>query len=209
MAWRSDCTWTRPCSSASPRAVRCGCSVEENLADYCTALEGVSHFHYFVWSAARARNVSLLELELQAEVDKYASALRLTLEQREGRVPRELFHRLFDGASFLPHLTDAERRRYEEAHRLQRGSAAGSKIGFLRRRRARPEGAAGGVADVLSPRKARQAAPRGAVVLRRHLLVFLFVRHLACGARSTSTAPAGPSSSSSVCLPSAPLLYGL
>jgi len=38
---------------------------EENLADYCTALEGVSHFHYFVWSAGRERTVSLLELELQ------------------------------------------------------------------------------------------------------------------------------------------------
>jgi len=66
---------------------------EENLADYCTALEGVSHFHYFVWSAGRDRRVSLLELELQAEVDKYASALRLLLEQRGGRFPAELFDR--------------------------------------------------------------------------------------------------------------------
>ena len=28
---------------------------EDNLADYCTALEGVSHFHYLVWSLARGR----------------------------------------------------------------------------------------------------------------------------------------------------------
>ena len=44
---------------------------DDNLQDCCTALEGVSHFHYFVWSADRRRHVSLLELELQAEVDKY------------------------------------------------------------------------------------------------------------------------------------------
>jgi len=31
---------------------------EDNLPDYCTALEGVSHFHYLVWSVARGRNVS-------------------------------------------------------------------------------------------------------------------------------------------------------
>ncbi|HSQ70694.1 MAG TPA: hypothetical protein VLM41_11470, partial [Steroidobacteraceae bacterium] len=37
---------------------------EENIADYCTALEGVSHFHYLVWSLRRERSVSLLELEL-------------------------------------------------------------------------------------------------------------------------------------------------
>ena len=64
---------------------------ESNLADYCTALEGVSHFHYVTWSAGCARNVSLLELELQAEVDKYASALSLLLAQRAGRFPGELF----------------------------------------------------------------------------------------------------------------------
>lgn len=112
---------------------------DENLADYCTALEGVSHFHYFVWSAGRARHVSLLELELQAEVDKYASALRLMLEQREGRFPGELFERLFGRASFLPHLSAQERSRYEEAHRFAARFCRRLEERFLRRRRARPE----------------------------------------------------------------------
>jgi hypothetical protein len=112
---------------------------EENLADYCTALEGVSHFHYFVWSVTRERSVSLLELELQAEVDKYASALRLTLEQRNGRFPSELFHRLFDRAGFLPHLSAAERSRYEEAHRFAARFCRRLEDRFLRSRRARPE----------------------------------------------------------------------
>lgn len=112
---------------------------DDNLADYCTALEGVSHFHYLVWSAGRARPVSLLELELQAEVDKYASALRLMLEQRAGRFPAELFARLFEGACFLPHLSAVERSRYEEAHRCAARFCRRLEERFLRRRQARPE----------------------------------------------------------------------
>jgi hypothetical protein len=112
---------------------------DENLADYCTALEGVSHFHYVVWSAVRARTVSLLELELQAEVDKYANALQLLLAQRGGRFPGELFERLFDGASFLPTLTPEQRDRYEEAHCYAARFCRRLEERFLRRRQARPE----------------------------------------------------------------------
>jgi hypothetical protein len=112
---------------------------EANLADYCTALEGVSHFHYLVWSATRARAVSLLELELQAEVDKYASALRLLLAQRGGRFPDGLFERLFERASFLPALGPEQRARYEEAHRYAARFCRRLEERFLRRRQARPE----------------------------------------------------------------------
>jgi len=112
---------------------------ERNLADYCTALEGVSHFHYVVWNTDRTREISLLELELQAEVDKYASALRLMLEQREGRFPAELFHRLFEAVHFLPQLAEPERARYEEAHRCAARFCRRLEERFLRRRRARPE----------------------------------------------------------------------
>lgn len=112
---------------------------ERNLADYCTALEGVSHFHYCAWSAQLSREVSLLELELQAEVDKYASALRLMLAQRGGRFPPDLFHRLFEKASFLPALDAESRRRYEEAHRCAARFCRRLEERFLRSRRARPE----------------------------------------------------------------------
>jgi hypothetical protein len=112
---------------------------EHNLGDFCTALEGVSHFHYFVWSAGMARHVSLLELELQAEVDKYASALQLMLQQRDGRFPGELFERLFDRARFLPHLPPQERTRYEEAHRFAARFCRRLEERFLRRRQARPD----------------------------------------------------------------------
>lgn len=112
---------------------------DDNLADYCTALEGVSHFHYVVWNAVRSRAVSLLELELQAEVDKYASALRLLLAQRDGRFPGELLHRLFDRVVFLPTLSEQQRARYEEAHRYAARFCRRLEERFLRRRQARPE----------------------------------------------------------------------
>ena len=112
---------------------------DENLADYCTALEGVSHFHYLGWSAVRARHVSLLELELQAEVDKYASALSLLLAQRSGCFPADLFERLFDRATFLPGLAAEQRARYEEAHRYAARFCRRLEERFIRRRRARPE----------------------------------------------------------------------
>ena len=112
---------------------------EANLQDYCTALEGVSHFHYVSWSAECERDVSLLELELQAEVDKYATALSLLLAQREGRFPADLHRRLFEGGALLPHLTESERTRYTEAHRFAARFCRRLEERFLRRRRARPE----------------------------------------------------------------------
>src|SRR5437868_492019 len=88
---------------------------DDNLRDYCTALEGVSHFHYLMWSLARSRNVSLLELELQADVDKYASALTLLTRQRDGAFPAALHERLFHRVGYSPELSQECRRRYEEA----------------------------------------------------------------------------------------------
>ena len=111
---------------------------EHNLQDFCTALEGVSHFHYVTWSAGCDRDVSLLELELQAEVDTYASALALLLAQREGRFPAELFGRLFEGGQLLPHLNESERERYAEAHRFAARFCRRLEDRFLRRRQARP-----------------------------------------------------------------------
>lgn len=69
-----------------------------NIADYWTALEGVSHFLYLVWNAAHGRPVTLLELELQAEIDKYVASLWLLRSQHPRRFPVELHHLLFERA---------------------------------------------------------------------------------------------------------------
>lgn len=112
---------------------------DDNLRDYCTALEGVSHFHYLMWRLARGRHVSLLELELQAEVDKYASALALLVEQSAGRFPGALHARLFHHIAFLPQLDNVSRHRYEEANRHAARYCRRLEERFLRCRQSRPE----------------------------------------------------------------------
>lgn len=69
-----------------------------NISDYWTALEGVSHFLYLAWNAAYDRPVTLVELELQAEIDKYVCSLWLLRAQNPQRFPAELHHVLFDCA---------------------------------------------------------------------------------------------------------------
>jgi hypothetical protein len=70
----------------------------ENLADYLTAAEGVSHFVYVAWNTGHDKPVTLLELELQAEVDKYVLCAWLLRSQGDGRFPRELHRALFERA---------------------------------------------------------------------------------------------------------------
>lgn len=91
---------------------------EHNLNDFCTALEGVSHFIYLVHRADRSRQVTLLELELQAEVDKYVTALTLFEAQGLSAVPRAFLRRLFEDVRFAPDLDDDEHARYASANSL-------------------------------------------------------------------------------------------
>jgi hypothetical protein len=90
---------------------------EENLEDFWTAFEGVSHFTYFAWNATWERSVTLLEMELQAEVDKFIATSMLLSRQGAG-APADLHHWLFERPSFDHALTAAELDRYEAANRL-------------------------------------------------------------------------------------------
>jgi hypothetical protein len=76
----------------------------DNVADYWTALEGVSHFLYLAWNAGHDRPVTLLELELQAEIDKYVTSLWLLKRQQPQRFPVELHHLLFERSRIEPSL---------------------------------------------------------------------------------------------------------
>ncbi len=90
---------------------------ESNLQDYCTALEGVSHFVYSTWRLEYDLPVSLLELETQAEVDKYAATVFLLGAQQGGGYPAQVHSRLFDRVSFDARLEPDEAARYQTAHR--------------------------------------------------------------------------------------------
>jgi len=88
-----------------------------NIADFWTALEGVSHFSYLMWNASHARGVSQLELELQAEVDKYVASFWLLRVQHPGHQPRELHPALFARTRVDPRLPPARRQLYAAATR--------------------------------------------------------------------------------------------
>jgi hypothetical protein len=87
----------------------------ENLQDFLLAVEGVSHFVYLVHRAKVDRPVSAVELELQAEVDKYLVALLVTWNQT-GEPPEALRQRLFSHVSFAGDLSREERERYQLAN---------------------------------------------------------------------------------------------
>ena len=87
---------------------------DRNLGDFLLAVEGVSHFVYVCWRATHDTRVSALELELQAEVDKYVTCL--LCGEGGARRSAELRRRLFDDVSFEDDLDDDERRRYQVAN---------------------------------------------------------------------------------------------
>jgi hypothetical protein len=96
------------------------------LDGVAAAAEGISHFVYLVTRAVAGRSVSLLELEIQAEVDKFA--LFLLQGWRPGRrLPVRLFaalrRRLFERVRYHAHLDGEELARYRSANRLAAGYA--------------------------------------------------------------------------------------
>ena len=112
---------------------------ESNLGDFCTALEGVSHFQYLVWCIGHGRQLSMLELELQGEVDKYAAAVCLLRRQGRADLPSGLRRRLFDNVRFVSGLSAELQLRYAEANRVAARFCQQIEQQFLRRQRFRPE----------------------------------------------------------------------
>jgi hypothetical protein len=94
--------------------------LERELDGFCQLAEGVSHFVYVAHTAIHGRTVSLLELEAQAEVDKFALCLLHRWGEGVGAWAEELLRRLFDRVSYRERLSEAERWRYEQANRLSR-----------------------------------------------------------------------------------------
>jgi hypothetical protein len=89
---------------------------EDNMEEFLLALEGVSHFVYLAWNAARDRGVTLMELEMQAEIDKFV-AITLMMGNRHQRFhPRELRKWLFDDPRFDENLDEEQRGRYSDAN---------------------------------------------------------------------------------------------
>lgn len=113
----------RAARTADPHDRRPLLTAPEVLPRLACAAEGVSHFVYLVTRAAAGRRVSLLELEVQAEVDKWA-LLVLHLWRRGHRAAsRALRRRLYERVRYHAHLSAEERERYALANRLAAGYA--------------------------------------------------------------------------------------
>jgi hypothetical protein len=104
-----------------------------NLGDFLLAIEGVSHFVYLIWKARAECQVSALELELQAEVDKYVTCL-LACEGAEWH-STPLRHRLFRDCEFEADLDEGERDRYARANDHAERYSASLERRFVRPRR--------------------------------------------------------------------------
>ena len=93
------------------------------LGRLACAAEGISHFIYLATRAAEGRPVSLLELEVQAEVDKFALLLLHLWRRGLRRMSRALRRRLYERVRYHAHLDQDELARYVEANRLAGGYA--------------------------------------------------------------------------------------
>jgi len=93
---------------------------DQNFRDFCLVLEGVSHFTYAACNAAQNKRITLLELELQAEVDKYVVACALLGRQQSVPQHRALWRRLFTRVRYAESLSRVELERYARANRAAR-----------------------------------------------------------------------------------------
>lgn len=108
-----------------------------NLADFLLALEGVSHFLYLIWRVSAERGVSLMELEMQAEVDKFVALLAIWFAQGATTEPTEVRWCLFEAARLDPALDADQRIRYHDASRFAGKYCRALEHRYLRRARRR------------------------------------------------------------------------
>jgi len=101
----------------------------EHFPALCIAIEEVSHFAYLMWNANRDKSVTQLELELQAEVDKFVTSALLLARKNRELVPADLMDRLFGDFVLRDGLDFSRRERY-----LTASSFARTYCSFLVRR---------------------------------------------------------------------------
>jgi hypothetical protein len=87
-----------------------------NLEDFCLALEGVSHFLYLIWNAGFGRAVTLLEMELQAEIDKFVVTCKYMRGRWDVMSPARLMDILFRTVTYHEQMDGVEQRRYRDAN---------------------------------------------------------------------------------------------
>jgi hypothetical protein len=128
------------------------------------AIEEVSHFAYLAFSASRERRVTELELELQAEVDKFVTFALLHASRNGGRVPKDLLDRMFSDFTLRPNLDSERRERYTAASSLASRYCSGVVQSALERDR--------GLAPVLAELRSFYRLSQRGKIGRIHDLVY-------------------------------------
>ncbi len=132
--------------------------ITDSLPAFTTSLEGVSHFVYLAYRALRDEPVSLLDLETQAEVDKFVLSL-LHLWRRGWKAgSSQLRERLFHRVRYRAQLDREEESRYRTANTLARDYCRRLETRFL----------ANGSPEALL-REVRRAYRLGGAAKRAHL----------------------------------------
>ncbi len=109
---------------------------EPSFDELCQTIEGVSHFLYLVERARCDLSVTQLELELQAEVDKYVA---FALVKNDGEGPRyepmrswSIRVRLFERVTYLHPAGTEQGDRYRMANKLAARLAGRLEANFAR-----------------------------------------------------------------------------
>lgn len=86
------------------------------LPELCQVIEGVSHFNCMAFKAGNDRAVSLLELELQGEVDKFVACTQIAISNADTECLRHLHRWLFGDVAFHDELDAKALARYQAAN---------------------------------------------------------------------------------------------
>ena len=93
---------------------------EKNIYDFCIMTEEVSHFLYTTWKARHDIQMTKLEIELQAEVDKFILCTLYSAQQQGKTDSLSLIELLFESYHFERNLSEESQKRYQTASRLAR-----------------------------------------------------------------------------------------
>jgi len=84
-------------------------------------VEEVSHFNYFCEMSRVKREISPLDLEIQAEVDKFSFALSCLHQQQEEALADSVFDVIFDQLRMGEWVSSEDEETYRDAHQIARG----------------------------------------------------------------------------------------
>ena len=89
---------------------------KDNIEDFFLALEGISHFIYLIWNATFERSVTKLEMEIQAEIDKFIMLSKFVTRRQQYPAPGHLRRLLFESVSYRDGMSQEEIQRYRDAN---------------------------------------------------------------------------------------------